>query len=461
MRVALVYLTPEGVNTWVAGVGSVINANFKALPETARKLAGDGIELSVFFATPAAGPGVRGWNPGQLEKAREVAGILGGEVRLLPNYTDGTDNFGRLDQWKVVSAAGAAYVYEVASRFDKTVVLAHSSHPFALAPLYIDMQRDLVGVDVVTVYTIHSTSIQDRTFAYKGGKYPDHERAMVEGLAVQWAKFTESVKLGYISHYMAHHLVHEHGARLDTLVPTLNGVDMSDPHFALLSPERREEVLRKYGVPLDKPLLVTWGRFVPEKGFDLVLEAAARSGAGLHPVLVGMVDHSPEYPGEIISWAKGLGIEHTIIVERDWELVAALLEWKHTRVAALLSRYDEPHGLVVNEARMHAREGGPVVVVSNRGGLPEQVADGVDGFIADIDDIDAAAAVIAKAASLTDEERARMRAAAIETIRTRYDFSENIAKTVRAALGLARYPIADVIHKPWEERDAAWRAGWR
>ena len=459
MRVALLYLTPEGVNTWVAGVGSVINSNFKALPEAARKLAGDGVELSVFFATPAAGPSVRGWNPGQMEKAQAVAASLGGGVRLLPNYTDGTDNFGRLDQWRVASAAGAEYAYEVASRFERTVVLAHSSHPFALAPVYIDMQRDLVGVDVTTVYIIHSTSIQDRTFTYKGGKYPDHERAMVEGLAVQWAKSTDSVKLGYISHYMAHHLMREHGARLDTLVPTLNGVDVNDPHFKLLPEGKRKQVLEKYGVPTDRPLLVSWGRFVPEKGFAQVLDATARSGAKLHPVIVGMVDHSPEYPAKVVEFAKGLGLPHSIVVERDWELVAALLEWKHTRVAALMSAYDEPHGLVVNEARMHAREGGPVVVVSNRGGLPEQVTDGVDGFVADIDDLDSAAATIAKAAALSDKEHAKMRAASMETIKNRYDFAENIAMTVRAALGLARYPIKDVLHRPWEERDSAWFEG--
>jgi len=436
-RLALLYLVPEGVNTWVAGVGSVINGNMAALPEVVTELKKQGVELSVYFATPAATPEVRGWNTGQIEKAQRVADLTGGEVVFLPNYTDGSDNFGALDQWKVISAAGTELAYRIAKTHDKTVVLAHSSHPFALAPVYIDMQADVLGVDVVSIYTIHSTAIQDRTFQFKGAKYPDNQRIMVEALAVQWAKFTDRIKLGCISHYMGRHLVAEHGAHEDCLVPTLNGIDTSDPHFALIPEDRKLAVLKENGVPLDEPLFFSWGRFVPEKGFDIFLEAASKAGC-VHPVLVGMMDHSPEYPQKLMKLADELPGERTVIVKRDWDLVASILQWKNTVLVGVVSRYDEPHGLVVNETRLHAREGGPVVMVSNRGGLPEQVTDGVDGLIVDIDDVDSVAAKIRDFMALPAEVRDEMRCNALRTIEERYSFKRNIIQTLAAVCDRVR-----------------------
>ncbi len=435
-RVAFIYLVPEGVNTWVAGVGSVINGNLKALPNVVRRMKEMGVELTVFFATPAATPEVRGWNPQQYEKAKSVAEATGGGVFLLPNQTDGSDNFGRLDNWKVASAAGAAFALDIATRLDKTIVLAHSSHPFALAPVYIDMQAEAIGVDITTIYTIHSTAIQDRTFQFKGKKHPDQQRIMVEALAIQWAKFTKTVKLGCISHYMGKHLVTEHGAHEDCLVPTLNGIDTTDPQFEIMADDRKLAVLKEHKIPLDRPLFFTWGRFVPEKGIDIFLEAAAKTDGAVHPVVVGMVDHSPEYPGQIIEWAKSLPGERTILVKRDWPLVTAILQWKNTKLVGILSRYDEPHGLVVNEARLHARQGGPVVMVSNRGGLPEQVTHGVDGLIAEIDDVDATARIIIDFLEMGEEKHAAMRAAALETIKTRYSFENNIIETLRKTIPL-------------------------
>lgn len=436
-RAALIYLVPEGVNTWVAGVGSVINGNLQALPGVVEDLWNAGVDLTLFFCTPAAGPGVRGWNPSQFAKARQVAEATGGQVVLLPNLTDGSENFGRLDQWKVVSGAGAGFALATAGEFDKTVVLAHSSHPFALAPVIIDMQHHVYGVDITTVYTIHSTAIQDRTLDLRGGKFPDQERIMVEALAIQWAKFTNTIRLGCISEYMGRHLVEQHGADPRCLVPTRNGIDTSDPHFALLPEERKLAILEGNGVPIDRPLFFSWGRFVPEKGFDLFLELARRLDGALHPVIVGMVDHSPSYPDEIIRQYRGTvpGGE-TIIVKRDWELVTAILQWKNTRLVGILSRYDEPHGLVVNEARYHARAGGPVVMVSNRGGLPEQITPGEDGLVADIDRLDRAVEVAREFLNWSEEKREQVRRNALVTMEKRFSFRRNIVETLRAAMPL-------------------------
>lgn len=436
-RVAFLYLVPEGVNTWVAGVGSVINANMLSLPGVVRRMREEyDVELSVFFGTPAATPKVRGWNPKQLELAEKLAAETGGRVFLLPNQTDGSENFGNLDSWKVISGAGAAIAIDLGRQYDKVVTLAHSSHPFALTPIYIDMQAEAAGIDATSVFTIHSTAIQDRTYNFKGEKFPDPERIMVEAMAVQWAKFTHRIKLGCISHYMGEHLVKSHGADPSTLCPTMNGIDLSNPIFELLPEAKKEAKLKEAGIPTDKPLFFSWGRFVHEKGFDICLDLVNRLGGALHPVIVGMTDHSPEYPQQMIDYAKEHRIEASIIVKRDWDLVMSLAQWKHTKLVGILSRYDEPHGLTVNEARYHARNGGPVVMVSNRGGLPEQIDHGVDGLIANLDDLDETTAMLKDFLTWSEEKCAQVRANAVETLKTKFSFENNIIDTLKVAIPL-------------------------
>jgi glycosyltransferase involved in cell wall biosynthesis len=60
-----------------------------------------------------------------------------------------------------------------------------------------------------------------------------------------------------------------------------NGVDL-----ALFSPVPRFEARQRLGLPLQAPIVAGVGNMVPEKGFDLLIRAAART-PDLHVLLVG------------------------------------------------------------------------------------------------------------------------------------------------------------------------------
>jgi glycosyltransferase involved in cell wall biosynthesis len=152
-------------------------------------------------------------------------------------------------------------------------------------------------------------------------------------------------------------------------------VDASDPWFRQRELPELRSLLASHAVPLDRDLLVTFGRAAPYKRHDLLLRAAALLSAAAHPVVMGY----PEMPG-LDTLAADLGVNATLITSFDRELMAALLQWPRTRVCAL-SAENEPWGLMIPmEARLLARNNGAVVVVADSGGLAEQVTDGVDGF---------------------------------------------------------------------------------
>ena len=145
--------------------------------------------------------------------------------------------------------------------------------------------------------------------------------------------------------------------------------------------------------------LVLVARMVPNKGIAEAIEIARRAGERL--VLVGPVTH-------YIPWSRAY-YEERVRPHVDDDRVVHWPELPNAEVLELVSKakgflfplqWEEPFGLAVVEAMAC---GTPVVTLS-RGSMPELVADGVSGFVAESED--ELAGAVAKLGSL-DRRRVR------------------------------------------------------
>jgi glycosyltransferase involved in cell wall biosynthesis len=116
--------------------------------------------------------------------------------------------------------------------------------------------------------------------------------------------------------------------------------------------------------PHDGVLVLSVGRDVPEKGFDVLREAGARAGTDVTIVTGGLTED---------------------------ELAQRYVD---ADVFALLSRH-EPWGVVVNEA---AASGLPLVLSDYVGAAHDLLRDGENGFVVPAEDVDAAAAALRRLA---------------------------------------------------------------
>lgn len=144
-------------------------------------------------------------------------------------------------------------------------------------------------------------------------------------------------------------------------------------------------------LPWNPPLLLVIGRIVPEKGFDLAIDAlACLKGWGSTARLV-IVGDGPDRP-KLERQAKDLGIaERTEFL--GWvapDEVPGVLN--RSTILLVPSRWDEPFGLVAVEAALAGRP----VVAARIGGLSEVVLDGRTGLLVPPNDPDALAASIFK-----------------------------------------------------------------
>ncbi|MFE4831736.1 glycosyltransferase family 4 protein [Streptomyces sp. NPDC056672] len=429
LRVGLVHAAFEGVQIFVGGVGTAIRGQIGALPAVRRALANQGVELTPHFIEPAYLPAHPHYDEKSSTHHRERIRETGGTFSVVPSGTTGLaadavwgdPGLGELRNWQIASAALAGRLIDLASRYDSLVAYCHEP-VFAFAPVHTSLQAEAADVDITAVYVSHATA-----FAHEM-PLPNPDRLMAESLPVHWAKISPRVRLGSISHYMSRHLITDYGANPDTFVPTRNGVDTTDSWYRRRSSAELSGLLTRYGVPVDRDLLVTFGRGVPYKRHDMLIRAAARTRHRAHPVIMS----DTELP-EVRALAARSQVDATFITSFDRELMASLLQWGRTRVCSL-SAENEPWGLIPMEARLLARHGGAVLVVADSGGFSEQVADGVDGFLHVPNDPAHLAGVIDQVLGLPEDERARIRGDAAKRVLDREAWPVKIMESLRATV---------------------------
>jgi glycosyltransferase involved in cell wall biosynthesis len=148
--------------------------------------------------------------------------------------------------------------------------------------------------------------------------------------------------------------------------------------------------------------LITVGRLVPHKGADRAIAIARR--AGLPLVIVGdvtpyLAESEPFYEEKIRPYVDGRAVIHHVRLPNAEVLKLV----SRARAFLFPISWEEPFGLVVAEAMA----AGTPVIGTPRGSLPELVAEGVTGFLAETDEELADAA---GRAALLDRAACRRRA---------------------------------------------------
>ncbi|MGW3166856.1 glycosyltransferase family 4 protein [Streptomyces sp. NPDC001142] len=428
LRVGVVHAAFEGLQIFVGGVGTAIRGQIAALPQVQEAFLRHGVEVVPHFIEIAYLPAHPYYDEKAFAHYRELIRGMGGTFSVVPSGTTGLAadavwgdaGLGELRNWQIASAALAGRLIDLATRYDTLVAYCHEP-VFAFAPVHASLQAEAAGVDLTAVYVSHATA-----YAHEM-PMPNPDRLMVESLPVHWAKISPQVRLGAISRYMSGHLIQEYGANPGTFVPTGNGVDTTDHWYRKRAPADISRMLIRHGVPVDRDLLVTMGRGVPYKRHDMLIRAASELRGAVHPVVMS----EPELP-ELRELAARLQVDVTFVASFDRELMASLLQWERTKVLSLSAR-NEPWGMIPMEARLLARESGAILIAADSGGFPEQISDGVDGFLHHPDDPSSLARVIDRVLGLPRSEQAALRRSGAERVK-KESWPRKIVESLRAVI---------------------------
>jgi glycosyltransferase involved in cell wall biosynthesis len=134
-----------------------------------------------------------------------------------------------------------------------------------------------------------------------------------------------------------------------------------------------------------RPYIVALGRLVPQKGFDLLIEAFAEAALPTHDLLIAG-EGTERAPLEQLIQSRGLVGRVHLLGRAERPQVASL--FLGCSFFALPSRADEGMPVVCAEAMA----AGKTVVAARAGGTPETVIDGESGIIFEKEDRNALAA---------------------------------------------------------------------
>lgn len=156
-------------------------------------------------------------------------------------------------------------------------------HIHAIGPSLFTPFARLLGMKVVV--TNHGPD-------YKRKKWPLPAKIFL--MFCEWMGMTFANKIIAVAQYIADDIKSRYN-RDATVIP--NGVEIS-------LPADTDETLTKFGL-IKKRYILTVGRFVPEKGFDYLLEAFNEAAIeGWKLVIVGSADHEDKYSMNLIAKAK-------------------------------------------------------------------------------------------------------------------------------------------------------------
>lgn len=194
-----------------------------------------------------------------------------------------------------------------------------------------------------------------------------------------WRRFNYSRKVIAVSQAV-HKVLLSKGLPPEKVTTIYNGVPLPDADLQA----ERDAVRKQLGFSATDLVLCSVGRFIPDKGQDILIEALSRLqqerlGQGFGAVLVGEAQGS--WYEKVRTLAETAGIDHLIRFVGFQQNVAKFLF--AADIFVLPSRR-ESFGLVLLEAGA----AGLPIVASRVGGIPEVVEEGASGILFAPEDVE-------------------------------------------------------------------------
>lgn len=258
-EVALVVVSIDGLASLKSGIGSIVRWFFEATDEivaSTQRLQND--RWSLHALSPRLDPSSEDYSHQIVADTAAVCDRYRGDFRWFDVEDNSSlKNVWSLDnvaRWRVMCRNAAAHIRHLAGGRRSVTVLAHGtmfatlrSHLSSLSNVQVIYMTHTLGRVFLDANAANRTSYEDEGFAEMRAAPQD--------------------KIGFVGTYYRDVLLAEYDRRDDDLVPFQNAVYVRSEQFRHLTSTRLETV------PADKRLIFSWGRCVPQKGFDVLIPA--------------------------------------------------------------------------------------------------------------------------------------------------------------------------------------------
>ncbi len=231
-----------------------------------------------------------------------------------------------------------------------------------------------------------------------------------------------------VSKYVRDHILSTYaGADPDKIVLIYRGAETKVFNPGAVPKEVAEaKKTLQYGFEADRPVITIPGRLSRLKGQEIFIEALSMMRNHRYGVLVlGSDQGRTEYSDHLRTMAGRLPDE-TRVVFRDHTSEMPVVYALSDIVVSATASHPESFGRTIAEAQAMGR----LVVATAHGGACELIEDGVTGFLVPPGDAKALAERLDCMLEMSEEAKARMRAAAAESVGSRFSTARMCEETI-------------------------------
>lgn len=386
-KIAIVYMAHDGFTSLYTGVGSVARDFLLSFPHVHKNLKSvfKNYSFDLYATTIKYDKNCFGFSE-KLKKETLDFIKKNKNIHLIEllNGSNADESYATIKYWKFASISGATFIYTLLLKYNQVIVIAVDT-PFAQVANYFFKQYRFKNVKII--WLPQSTVLIHRKKESELNVF-EKERYQWEKETVTLAAKNRQVFIGCVGSFMKRHLMRDYSAKPSRMINLNNGLDLKRLENNKVSQKTAENLLKDLNVPTDRPILFSFGRSEEYKGLDLVVANSLELIDKYKYYVLIFCSPYPDKDGTTtLKKLKFLEAKRKkdikVYVTHDFSLPHYIMQWRRTNILAILSRA-EPSGLIPIESRYYNNPS-LTLLVSNVGGLLDQVENNKDGFITKLD----------------------------------------------------------------------------
>lgn len=414
MKLLINLCAHDGIISHYAGVGTIV----RRYVEVIRKIMSDkniDYHLNLFtleFKKNSMGYNKDLWN--------YHASLDNTSLYILSNGTDGETSFGNIENWTLASKNVANEINKINfNNYDYVLNLCNDT-PFAYLVTLIKNNKNSI-----TAWIPHSTGkIYDEDMSLSDDKLTINERVKMEQDVIDYINNHHNTFAISTGIYIRNHLINSYGL--------INNIDLINGELLFRNNIYNEnnriyEIFKE--VNKYDSIILSLGRAERYKNLDKTMLLGSK--LGIKPIVITQ-QYFEEQP--IVKEYKELALKTNslLYVDEPFFLPQYIVKNYNKPMILLVPSEREIFGLIINEMRRFNKNN-VLIVANDRGGLHEQISDGIDGILVDLDNIDSSANKIKKFFDI--ETIKNMNIESQKKLKNNYDLEKNFDIFFKKVLG--------------------------
>jgi glycosyltransferase involved in cell wall biosynthesis len=422
MRKALFYLTYNGIYNFTNGIGTQTQLLLRGLeclhPALTRRYG----PFDLHVVCPLPDEHTWGYDAVFFQRQKQRLAALRGQLHCLPYKHQPHTQLWDRATWQHLSEQAARMIQQQRQAYDACLLIC-IDQPWLHTPHYLPPVAAGQPGHVQTLLVLYNTAF------IRNAAAPDKTEIAWEQTGLARAGVDPQVAIADVCPSFTTHLQTFYDLPAARFAPYTSSILVDDDEFQLLDETLVAQILQRYHVPLDKDLIVAFGRAAPIKGFELLIPALAGVRERCHFVLISVPYVDDPYQQTYDHLLTAYQIRATHVRSFTRALPRALCQWPRARMVVVPSR-QETFSNIPLEVALWARHQGPVVVTSRVGGFVDQIVDGHTGFFLDITNPETMTHTLQQILALPQETCYAIRRCAYEKVVQQYDFRHNFPRTL-------------------------------